>query len=114
MVAATIGVGLGWAFFSAPVFDRMPAHARLIVDDQTKVYLTPKCWRDGEHPPDLTYANRREIRAAELASLGPSYEPYWQCGGGEFFTTMHVPGWRYWLLREKPLPRWNPDGTWNY
>ena len=95
-------------FFIVPTRD-MPDNAVVLLDDQTKTYVSPTCARQ----------EKREYRPATAAEARKlRYKPDKKCQdtGGFRQDTRSLSG--NFMARLGMLPplrsRWNPDGTWNW
>jgi hypothetical protein len=95
-------------FFIVPSRD-MPDNAVVLLDDQTRTYVSPGCAKQqkGEY---------RQATAAEARTL--NYAPDKKCrdAGGFSQNSRSLTG--NLMARLGMLPplanRWNPDGTWNW
>jgi hypothetical protein len=95
-------------FFIVPTRD-MPDNAVVLLDDQTRTYVSPGCAKQekGEY---------RQATAAEARTL--NYAPDKKCreAGGFSQNSRSLTG--NLMARLGMLPplanRWNPDGTWNW
>jgi hypothetical protein len=95
-------------FFITPI-QKMPDHAIVLLDDQTRTYFSPAC----------AERERREYRPAPAAEARQlNYAPDKKCQDVRGFDqdTRSLSGnlmARLGML--PPLPsRWNADGTWNW
>jgi hypothetical protein len=95
-------------FFIFPTRD-MPDNAVVLLDDQTRTYLSPQCANQ----------EKREYRPATAAEARKlNYQPDKKCqdAGGFSQASRSLSGnFMARLGMLPPLPsRWNADGTWNW
>jgi hypothetical protein len=95
-------------FFIVPTRD-MPDNTVVLLDDQTRTYVSPGCAKQEKR-------EYRQATAAEARTL--NYAPDKKCrdAGGFSQTSRSLTG--NLMARIGMLPpltnRWNPDGTWNW
>jgi hypothetical protein len=95
-------------FFIVPTRD-MPDNAVVLLDDQTRTYVSPGCANQGKR-------EYRQATAAEARKLHYAPDKKCQDAGGFSQDNRSLSGnlmARMGML--PPLPsRWNPDGSWNW
>jgi hypothetical protein len=95
-------------FFIVPTRD-MPDNAVVLLDDQTRTYLSPACAQQDKR-------EYRRATAAEARKLNYKPDKKCQAAGGFSQDQRSLSGnFMARLGMLAPLPsRWNADGTWNW